>query len=73
MILRPRKRGKGMGLHTNDDNDNQGLEVAVSLRRKGEVQRLVKEKPACVQQHMISVDHKDKLVFMFSKKYILFH
>ena len=57
MILRPRKRGKGMELrggntvvHTDDnDNDEQGLEVAVSLRRKGEVQRLVKEKPARVQ------------------------
>ena len=25
---------------------------------------------ARVQQHMISVDHKDKLVFVFSKEYI---
>jgi len=50
-----------MGVHTDNDDDNeQGLEVAVSLRRKGGVQRLVKEKPARVQKHMISVDHEDK-------------
>ena len=80
MISRPRKRGKGMGLrrhgvHTDDDDDDkQGLEVAVSLRRKHEVQLLVKEKPARVQQHMlISVDHNDKIVFVFSKEYIVFH
>ena len=81
MISRPRKRGKGMelrggdtGVHTDDNDDGkQGLEVAVSLRRKHEVQLLVKEKPARVQQHMISVGHKDKIVFVFSKEYIVFH
>ena len=81
MISRPRRRGKGIelqrgdtGVQTNDnDDDKQGLEVAVSLRRKREVQLLAKEKPARVQQHMISVDHKDKIVFVFSKEYIVFH